>query len=200
MSEIERRFIDADEAGIEVRAADDEAAGTVTGYAAVFDSLSEPMGGFRERIAPGAFDDVLADDVRALFNHDPNHILGRTRSGTLRLFTDERGLGYEITPPDTQGARDLMTSIKRGDVSQSSFAFRVDEENWDEDEDGLIIRTIAKVRRLYDVSPVTYPAYPDATVATRSLEQWRAEREADDETSAPDYDLFERELKITESL
>src|SRR5690606_29136668 len=109
----------------------------ISGHAAVFDTLSEPMWGFREKIAPGAFDDVLEDDVRALFNHDPNFILGRTRSGTLKIAVDMRGLQYEIDPPDTQPARDLIVSMERGDVSQSSFAFIVAEDDWDEDESGV---------------------------------------------------------------
>lgn len=162
-------------AGVEVRAADGKATG-IRGYAAKFDVLSENLGGFREQIKPGAFADVLEDDVRALLNHDPNFVLGRTLSGTARIGQDDTGLWYEVDMPDTQTARDLMELIRRGDVSQSSFAFRVapDGDSWDEDaETGAVIRSITKFGRLYDVSPVTYPAYPDATVGTRALEQFR---------------------------
>ncbi|MEG3640671.1 HK97 family phage prohead protease [Magnetococcus sp. PR-3] len=148
----------------------------IRGHAAVFNKLSENLGGFREQIAPGAFDDVLNDDVRALINHDGNLILGRTVSGTLRINQDANGLSYELDPPDTQYARDLLVSLLRGDITQSSFAFTVDEEDWDEDGDGRVIRTIQKVKRLYDVSPVTYPAYPDATVGLRSMETWQSVR------------------------
>lgn len=154
---------------------EDQQGPIIRGHAAVFDTLSENLGGFREKIAPGAFDSVLADDVRALYNHDPNHVLGRSKSGTLRLSVDDRGLHYEIDPPDTQIARDLITSLRRGDVDQSSFGFSVDKDDWKEDDDGRVIRTIIKFRRLYDVSPVTYPAYPDATVGLRSLDAWRKE-------------------------
>lgn len=153
----------------------DTAGKLIRGHAAVFDTLSENLGGFREKIAPGAFDDVLDDDVRALFNHDPNHILGRSKAGTLILAVDAKGLTYEIDPPDTGTARDLLVSIERGDVNQSSFAFTVENDSWDEDEEGRWIRTVHKVRRLYDVSPVTYPAYPEAGAGLRSLDAWKQE-------------------------
>lgn len=139
------------------------------GYGAVFNSLSENLGGFREKIEPGAFLDVLANDVRALWQHDPGFVFGRTASGTLHLREDSTGLWYEADPPDAQWARDAMASISRGDVSQSSFGFNVDQERWEEDEDGRLVRTILKVKRLYDVSPVTYPAYLDTSVEARSV-------------------------------
>lgn len=141
----------------------------IIGYAARFNELSEEMWGMREKIAPGAFTEAIGkSDVRALWNHDPNYVLGRTKNGTLQIREDEQGLFYEVTPPDAQWARDLVESIKRGDVDQSSFAFTVDAEAWDESSDP-VIRTIVKVRELYDVSPVTYPAYPSATSGVRSL-------------------------------
>ncbi len=181
MTDFERRFFESGK--IEIRKADggDKPSPiTLRGYAAKFDVMSENLGGFREQIAPGAFADVLKDDVRALFNHDANQVLGRTTAGTLRIAQDSTGLYYEVDLPDTQAARDLATSIERGDVSQSSFAFRVapNGDSWDENEDGVIVRTITKFARLYDVSPVTYPAYPDATIGTRSMEAWKASREA----------------------
>lgn len=177
--EIERRILNT--GPIEVRAAGTDAATTVTlrGYAAKFNVLSENLGGFREQIAPGAFADVLTDDVRALFNHDANHVLGRSVAQTLRLSQDSVGLYYEVDLPDTQAARDLVVSINRGDVSQSSFAFRVapNGDKWEENDEGVIIRTISRFSRLYDVSPVTYPAYPDATVGTRSMQAWKESRQ-----------------------
>lgn len=180
--EVERRILDA--GPIEVRASGGDGAATVTlrGYAAKFDVLSENLGGFREQIAPGAFADVLSDDVRALFNHDPNHVLGRSVANTLRLSQDSVGLYYEVDLPDTQAARDLLVSINRGDVSQSSFAFRVapNGDKWDENDEGVIIRTISRFSRLYDVSPVTYPAYPDATVGTRSMKAWMESRQCNE--------------------
>lgn len=171
--ELERRFTDAELRAI--RGEDGKA--TLIGYAAVFDKLSLDLGGFRERIAPGSFTKALEtpDDVRALFNHDPNHVLGRNKSGTLKLTQDAVGLRYEIHMPDTQTARDLAASIERGDVSQSSFAFRVKAggERWGEEE-GIIVRTLTDLQ-LYDVSPVTYPAYPDTSVAKRSMDGWKAQ-------------------------
>jgi len=128
--DIERRFFTSP---VEVRAKDDGAK-TILGHAAVFDKLSDNLGGFREKIAPGAFDGVMGDDVRALFNHDPNLILGRTASGTARISVDDEGLVYEIDPPDTQLGRDLLVSMERGDVTQSSFAFTIEDDSFDEDD------------------------------------------------------------------
>lgn len=141
---------------------------TLRGYAAKYNVLSEMMWDFQEAIAPGAFDNVMGDDVRALFNHDPNHILGRTLSGTLRLSLDDVGLVYEVDLPNTEMAETVSCAVERGDVTQSSFAFIVNEATWTEREDGTWLRTITNLKRLYDVSPVTYPAYPDATVGMRS--------------------------------
>lgn len=141
---------------------------TIAGYAAKFNVMSEIMWDFQETIAPGAFDTVMGDDVRALFNHDPNLILGRTVPGTLRLSLDATGLAYECDLPDTHSAENVASAIERGDVTQSSFAFVVNEATWTEREDGTWLRTITSLKRLYDVSPVTYPGYPDATVGMRS--------------------------------
>ena len=142
----------------------------VEGHAAVFGQLSEDLGGFQERILPGAFDTVLGNDVRAFFNHDPNFILGRSSAGTLKLAVDKKGLKYSFDVPDTTAGRDLLVSMKRGDITQSSFAFTVEKDSWSEKR-GKEIRTIEKVSRLYDVSPVSIPAYPDANdlaIAQRS--------------------------------
>jgi len=143
----------------------------IRGHAAVFNQQSDELGifsSFREQIAPGAFKRTIKKaDVRALFNHDPNYVLGRTKSKTLSLSEDDEGLAVEIDPPDTQWARDLMVSIKRGDISQMSFAFRTVKEQWDEEKK---VRTLLDVD-LYDVSPVTYPAYPQTDVGLRSLQE-----------------------------
>ena len=156
----------------------EEGGKTVTGYAAVFNSLSEEMWGFRERIDSAAFEGTDMTDVRALFNHDPNMLLARSSSGTLSLSVDEKGLRYSFDLPDTTAGRDLGEMLRRGDVSQSSFGFTISDDEWIEtrNDDGEVettTRVIKKIQRLFDVSPVTYPAYPDASVALRSMEQWR---------------------------
>ena len=136
---------------------------SVRGYAAVFNSVSEDLGGFVEYIEPRAFDNVMDNDVRALFNHDFNYLLGRTSAGTLKIWTDERGLGYEAQLPDTSYAKDLAVLMERGDVTQSSFAFMVDQDRWEVDDEGNYTRYIESVSRLIDVSPVVLPAYQAAT-------------------------------------
>jgi uncharacterized protein len=163
----------------EIRIESREDKPVIIGHGAVFNSLSENLGGFREQIDPKAFDEVLTNDVRALINHNSDKILGRTKSGTLRLSTDERGLFYEIDPPDTSYARDLIESLRRGDITQSSFAFSVEKDSWGEDSEGNYIRTINKVARLYDVSPVTFPAYPDADAAKRSMDEFLQSKESE---------------------
>jgi len=150
----------------------------VVGYGAVFNSMSNDLGGFREFIAPNAFEGRLEDDVRFLINHD-GMPLARTTNGTLRLSVDEKGLRYEADMPNTSTARDLMELLKNGTINQSSFAFTVEEDSW-EVKDGMNIRTIDKVSRLYDVSSVTYPAYDAASssVALRSMKEWQEKEEA----------------------
>lgn len=144
----------------------------IAGYAAVFGKRSEDLGGFREEIQAGAFSNSLKrkDDVRALVEHDPARIIGRSTSGTLQLEEDKQGLRVEIDPPkNTQGA-DVMESIRRGDLDAMSFAFRVPAggDSWDEDPDGTPVRTV-QAADLRDVSVVAYPAYVDTEVALRSL-------------------------------
>jgi len=146
----------------------------IEGHAAVFDSWSETLGGifpFKEKVRKGAFSQTIEkDDIRALFNHDPNYVLGRNKAGTLELKEDERGLYVRIIPPDTQAARDLITSIERGDINQMSFGFMVEEEKWDT-VDGVDVRELRRVR-LFDVSPVTFPAYPSTDVGVRAMESY----------------------------
>lgn len=134
----------------------------IEGYAAVFGKRSQNLGGFREYVEPGAFTKTLAEaDVRGLWNHDKNYVLGRSKSGTLNLSTDSTGLHYQIDPPDTTWARDLMISMERGDVSNSSFQFRTIKDDWALDDDDFPKRSLLEVG-LVDVSVVTFPAYLDA--------------------------------------
>lgn len=152
------------------------------GYAAVFDALSVEMWGFWERIERGAFGESLKEaggpeaggDVVALWQHDTARVLGRTGNGSLRLWEDEAGLGFELWPADTQDGRDALTLIRRGDVRQMSFGFQVLEDAWGVDEEERIIRTLKKIR-LIEISPVTFPAYPGTEVGTRGA-AWMGER------------------------
>jgi hypothetical protein len=159
------------------------------GYAAVFNTRTD-LGSFQEQIAPGAFKRALGEgqDVRMLFNHDPNMVLGRTKSGTLRLSEDNTGLRCQNDMPDTQLGRDVYTLMKRGDVSQMSFGFIVRAEDIEFNADGSALRTITDVD-MFDVSIVTYPAYESTSVEARSVEEVRAalksKRDAG-ETTLPD--------------
>lgn len=158
----------------------DGSIGTIEGVAAVVGRetvIGSGFWAFREVIMPGAFKEAInGGDVRALFNHDPNLLLGRTESSTLRIKEDKTGLRYDVDLPDTVTGRDVQTLIKRGDVSGSSFAFTVEDdgEEWDDSEvksGKLPLRKIMRVAELYDVSPVTYPAYPDTSVSARSKDK-----------------------------
>jgi HK97 family phage prohead protease len=171
----------------------------IVGYAAVFDSYSEDLGGFREIIRPGAFAAALAasPDVRALIDHNPSLVLARTKSGTLTIVEDAKGLRFELTPPDTTAARDLMASMKRGDISGASFAFDVRDfgDSWGKDEKGKWVRELKSVN-LYDVSVVTYPAYPATETALRSLQNHEAK--AAPPAAAVDTGTRRRRLQLLE--
>jgi HK97 family phage prohead protease len=165
---MERRAFPALELRTAVPEAEGETRPHIVGHAAVFNTLSDMLWGFREIIAPGAFKDAIAkSDVRALLNHEPSFVLGRKKNGTLKLWEDERGLAIDIDPPETQWADDLLISIGRGDIDQMSFGFTVAEDSWDT-VNGETRRTIIRVDELYDVSPVTFPAYPQTDAALRA--------------------------------
>jgi HK97 family phage prohead protease len=147
----------------------------IVGHTAVFNQWSEDLGGFRERIRPGAFKkSIKRDDIRALWNHNTDYVLGRSKvSKTLTLAEDESGLAVEIVPPDTQFARDFMVSIERGDVSQMSFGFYTIKDEWtyptDEEynKGALADRDLIEVE-MFDSSPCVFPAYPQTDVSIRS--------------------------------
>jgi uncharacterized protein len=187
----EKRFFD-----VETRIDSSNDKDVVVGHAAVFNSLSEDLGGFREMIMPGAFDDVLDNDTRAYFNHDPNFLLGRVSAGTLRLSVDEKGLRYELDIPKTTAGQDLKENLRNGNITQSSFAFTLPEngDTWERTEEGNDIRKINKIGRLYDVSPVSLPAYPEASnlaLAHRSLKKHK-----ENNIIAKENELKTLELKI----
>lgn len=186
---------------IEKRADGDDDQGArpvIVGHAAVFDTWSDDLGGFREKVAKGAFKDTLKDaDVRALFNHNADIVIGRSKSGTLRLKEDDKGLAIEIDPPDTQAGRDLMVLMERGDIDQMSFGFRTIRDEWNtpEGEQYPTERILHEVE-LFDVSPVTFPAYPDTDVGLRSLEK---QREAIEANRAAGMDRMRRRLDLAEA-
>ncbi|MEY2371625.1 MULTISPECIES: HK97 family phage prohead protease [Lysinibacillus] len=156
--------------GLQTRSQGDSESNVIEGYAAVFNSPTDIWGMFTEIIAPGAFADAIAsnDDIRALFNHDWNNVLGRTKSGTLRLSEDARGLKFEVDLPNTTLARDLSESLRRGDISQCSFGFVPTSETWDYEPE-IPVRTINTVE-LHEISVVSIPAYEDTEVSLRSKE------------------------------
>jgi HK97 family phage prohead protease len=143
---------------------------TLSGYAAVFDSPSEDLGGFTENIRKGAFTRCLNEqpDIRCLSNHDTSAILGRTRSGTLQVREDDRGLYFECNLPDTTTARDLATLVKRGDVTGMSFGFYCKQDEWTRSETGAMSRSLTDCE-VFEVSICGFPAYPATTVSARSL-------------------------------
>lgn len=151
-------------------AAGSAAVGVLAGYAAVYERLSQNLGGFVEKVAHGAFAQSLADNnpVLARYNHDDNQLLGTTEAETLRVSSDETGLPYDVDLPDTSVGRDVAVLAKRGDVRYSSFAFRTLEDAWSVTDQGFPLRTLLKVQ-LVDVAPVNNPAYRDTSVGMRSL-------------------------------
>lgn len=165
---IERR------SAIEIRAGGDAKSPRLVGYAAVFDTPSQDLGGFIETVKPGAFTLTLrsnAADPLALVAHLPDRVLGRRSAGTLRLNEDAKGLAFEIDMPNTTAARDLMVSVERGDIRGASFAFVVPAggDKW-EVRGGIVYRELIEVS-LHEISITGQPAYPDTTVARRSLEK-----------------------------
>ena len=168
----ERRVLPASKSAF--RMSEDGGTRTVEGYAALYNSRSVDLGGFEEVIEPGAFDGILDrnPDVFALFNHEPESVLARSTSGTLRLSLDDKGLAYSFDMPDTTLGRDLAELMQRGDIHSSSFAFMVDKAEFRK-ESGKTVRYISKIKDLVDVSVVTTPAYPEAGSAIRSFKIWQ---------------------------
>jgi uncharacterized protein len=156
--------------GAELRA-NAESGQSIEGYAATFNQLSVVLGGmFREEIAPGAFAITLKNetDIRSLWNHNTDFPLARTTNGTLLLSEDDHGLAIRAELPNTSWGKDALISIQRKDVTQMSFAFDALDDEWREDNEGQIIRRLSNVK-LYEVSPVTFPAYPSTSVSMRSF-------------------------------
>ena len=157
---------------VEYRASGD-GVGVLAGYAIVYNSLSQNLGGFVERIDPGSVTKCLADNqlVMARYNHDDNFLLGTTAAGTLGLASDGTGLRYEVQLPNTSAGRDVAELARRGDLTHSSFAFRVAEQGdeWGVTDAGFPLRTVTAIAQLVDVAPVNSPAYMESTAGMRSL-------------------------------
>lgn len=191
MPELERRF-----APVELRAVD-TADPHITGRAIVFGQWSEEMYGFRETIAPGALAACDMVDVTLLFNHSPDTVMARTTSGTLGLSESQEGLDFDgaVDPADPDVAR-LIPKMRRGDVSQCSFAFTVSQDRWASDETGRSTREILAIDKLYDVSVVTNPAYPQTSAQVRKIAERIAEVRSMDLDELPE-DLCGLDISIT---
>ncbi|WP_281225374.1 HK97 family phage prohead protease [Flavobacterium aquiphilum] len=206
----ERRFFSSEVRMAKRDASVEDSPSVIEGYACKFNSETVIGNWFREKIRTGACDDVLNDDVRCLFNHNPNYILARCfkRKGTLTLSVDDIGLKYSYVTPDRQYARDLENAIEMGDVTQSSFAFDIEEQIWHEVDGELPLREIVRFKILYDVAPVTYPAYTDTEVVKRSLTAYQ-EKNKTTENAEPvearsdnekELNAFEAQLIINSNL
>ena len=199
-NQIERRTITLKELRVIEELPTSNTEPVIEGYASVFDSWSEELGGefpFRERVVKGAFEEsIQRDDIRALFNHDPNYVLGRNTSNTLSLEEDEKGLRVRIIPPQTQWAKDLLVSIKRGDITQMSFGFTVILDRWSY-EDNIDIRELLKVK-LYDVSPVTFPAYSQTECGIRTIFERHKEAQKSKDKNKRNLEIKKQKLKFME--
>lgn len=202
-AEVERRFTASSVGPVRIERADDKP--KIVGLAAVYYDGTpateyELWPGLRERIRRGAFSALLkaGTDTRSLFNHDPDNVLGRTTAGTLKLHSSIKGLEFEIDPPDTQMARDLVKLIDRGDVTGSSFSFEIGEEKWKHDGDDDTtdeIREITKVSQLFDVGPVTFPAYEATLADLRSVENRKQTHAAERAEAAEQCEAAEKQAE-----
>jgi HK97 family phage prohead protease len=190
---LETRNIDI--SSFEVRQ-DDNGDMFIEGYASVFDSRSKNLGGFYEYIDRSAFENTDMSNTVALINHSNDYVLGRSPQ-TLQLEVDERGLKYRLQLGNQSYARDLYESIQRGDINSSSFAFTIAKggDTW-EKRDGEVIRTISSIDTLYDVSPVTTPAYASASVSARSLEQAESLTDKKEEVKEVTPKSYYQKLKL----
>jgi HK97 family phage prohead protease len=195
-SSIERRIMPPDSSEFRV---DGDDKPKLKGYAAKFGKFTD-LGWFREKIQSGAFDEAIEDgDVRCLKNHNPDLILGRTTSGTLNLSTNTVGLRFEDDLPDTGVGRDIREEVRRGDITGCSFAFTVAEDVWKYFEDDKPPeRIIVKIGKLFDVGPVTYPAYPDTTVAARSLDAFRSIENPSEQSEEEQEEAQPKELDFNQ--
>ena len=202
---IEKRYHVVDEIRTE------EADRKVGGYAAVFNKEARITERLIEKIAPGAFRSSLSNDIRALWSHNPDMVIGRTTNGSLKLTEDERGLAFDLSLPDTTQGRDAFTLIKQGFVTGVSFGFRVKKDSWTRGENGAPhLRTLEEVE-LIEVSPTAFPAYTETSVSSRSTDellkdvetQWafeEKEKGAQIVALRAKLDILERRYKLADIL
>jgi uncharacterized protein len=186
--EKESRFYDIKP---ELRLKEDGQGRTVEGYALIFDKESRDLGGFIEVIDRSALDGADMSDVIARTDHNNSYVLARTSAGTLDLTVDAKGLLYRFDAPNTTAGNDLIENVRNGNIPASSFAFTIGGDKW-EKRDGKHYRTITSFKKIYDVAPVVEPAYPDTTVAARSLEEQKKE-----EVVVDTYDSRHKNLDLT---
>jgi HK97 family phage prohead protease len=196
----ERRAVNLSRVEVRAAAEGSNSAGTIVGYAAVYGSASEDLGGWREILMPGAFDEVLASDpdVRMPSLDHEGLPIGRTRAGTLRLSADRTGLAFEVDVPGTERGRELILAIERGDVNQCSFRFVVlpEDREWVYPDDELPLRQVNRIAELWDVCLVTFPAYSATTAGVRSLDSEPPEPIPADPRAVAHVDLRRRQLRL----
>jgi len=183
---------------VEYREEDDKS--IVSGYVVKWEKLSEEMFGFREKVAKGAFEKSLSErNVFSFWNHNSDIVLGNTRNNTLKVEEDDKGLKFELDLPDTTAGKDARTLIKRGDVKGMSFGFATNIDEWDESNPKKVIRTLKEVR-LYEVSPTAMPAYPQSSVAARSMEDvLTSHKEYQERKQAIENESNKRQLQINKN-
>lgn len=197
MSNVEIRNASTD---LEIRETE-EGGSTITGYAVKWEQLSQAMGfftRFKEKFQKGAFVESLEkDDQRALWNHNRDIVLGRTSNSTLRLEEDDTGLRFEVDLPETSWGNDIYASVKRGDVSGVSFGFKMVGEEWDDNDESAVTRTVTKAK-LYEISPTAFPAYEQTEVQARNLaDRYSEYRQANEETEEPPAEDQPKDTKQT---
>lgn len=193
-TEEKRHNIDA-----QVRAAEDSER-KIQGYAAVFNKVTRLSERLHEKIMPGAFRSSIQNDVRALWGHDINQVIGRSTNGSLKLNEDDVGLRFELNLPDTVAGRDAYTLVKGGYVSGVSFGFRVKKDSWERGGDSQPhVRTLIDVE-LIEISPTAFPAYPETFVSARSLDSILKDKETEwawlDNEKKPNSDVQQLRFKL----
>lgn len=187
MPKLQLRIIPAEE--LEIRSEQEGKDKKVSGYGIVYNRETQLWDNLYEVIRPGAASKILAKnpDIRCAFNHDEMHLFGRTKSGTLELEEDKKGVKYTATPPDAQWARDAIASIERGDIDGSSFTFCVEKEKLIKRKDGTVLREVLEISRIGEMGPVVNPAYVDTTAEARAKAEYesitadlRTQNEADE--------------------